>query len=137
MHTEIFLDAANMIEICNQNNKIMKLQAIVISIVLLASCKSGIINKENDFKVWGNCNMCKSTIEKSVDVDGVVKAEWNKDTKMMHVAYDSTKTSLDKIQHMISDSGYDTEMYRAADEKYDGLHECCHYERKPSEQEIQ
>ncbi len=102
----------------------------------MMSCKSDVINKENDFMVYGNCNMCKSTIEKAVDVDGVVKADWNKDTKMMRVSFDSTKTSQQNIEKMISECGYDTEMFRAADEKYNALHECCHYERKPETQEI-
>lgn len=133
----IFLDAVNMIVVFNLKNRNMKLQLLMITMVLMTSCKSDVINMENDFKVYGNCNMCKSTMEKAVDVDGVVKADWNKDTKMMHVSYDSTKTNQHSIEKMISESGYDTEMFRATDEKYNALHECCHYERKPESQEIQ
>ena len=43
-------------------------------------------NKQTEtFKVWGNCGMCKKTIEKSLKVKGISSAEWNKDTKMIMI----------------------------------------------------
>ena len=42
------------------------------------------------FGVRGNCGMCKKTIEKAANsVDGVSKADWIKDKKMMMVSFDS------------------------------------------------
>ena len=82
------------------------------------------------FKVWGNCDMCKETIEGSLKVDGVSKAEWNTETKMIAVSYDTTKISLDQIQKNIASVGYDNEKYKGDDKAYNELAGCCQYDRK-------
>jgi len=82
------------------------------------------------FKVWGNCEMCKETIEGSLKVAGISKADWNVDSKIMTVTYDSTKITLDQIQKNIAGVGYDTEKYKGDDKAYHELAECCQYERK-------
>lgn len=89
--------------------------------------------KSASFKVWGNCGMCEKTIEKSLKVDGVGKADWDKDTKIIVVQYDSTKITLDQIQRNIAAVGYDNEGYRGDDQAYAGLPECCQYDRKPGD----
>jgi copper chaperone CopZ len=86
--------------------------------------------KTDTFKVWGNCGMCKKTIEKSLKVDGVYKADWDRKTKMITVAYDPLKISLDDIKKRIADAGYDNEGYKADSADYEGLHSCCKYERE-------
>lgn len=45
--------------------------------------------------------MCKETIEGSLKSDGINSADWNKDTKIISVSFDTTKISLDKIQKML------------------------------------
>ena len=51
------------------------------------------------FKVYGNCGMCETTIEKAANaVDGVKKANWDKKTKMMEVTFDPEKTNLEAIE---------------------------------------
>jgi mercuric ion binding protein len=87
-------------------------------------------NANAAFKIWGNCEMCKETIEGSLKVDGIKTADWNTDTKMMNVAFDSTRITLDQIGRNIAAVGYDTEKYRGDDQAYAGLPECCQYERK-------
>ncbi|MEO6902654.1 MAG: heavy-metal-associated domain-containing protein [Bacteroidia bacterium] len=82
------------------------------------------------FKIWGNCEMCKETIENSLKADGISKADWNIDSKMMTVSFDSTKISLDRVYKNISKVGYDTEKYKGDDKAYASLPDCCHYERK-------
>jgi copper chaperone CopZ len=74
--------------------------------------------------------MCKETIEGSLKVAGISKADWNVDSKIMTVAYDSSKISLDQIQKSIAAVGYDTEKYKGDDKAYHELAECCQYERK-------
>ncbi len=92
--------------------------------------QDGVITKET-FKVWGNCGMCKSTIEKSLkSTKGIKSAKWNVDTKKMTVKYDAEKISLDNIKKTIADSGYDTEEHKASNETYNNLHHCCQYDRK-------
>lgn len=81
-------------------------------------------------KVWGNCSMCESVIEKAAKIDGVVSADWDETTKMLQVVYKSSKTDLLKIQEKIAAKGYDTEKVRANDDVYAKLHGCCKYERE-------
>ena len=84
------------------------------------------------FKVWGKCGMCETRIEKAAKtVPGVSSAEWNKDTKMMSVTFDHSKTSEKQIEKAIANVGHDTPDFRADDKVYDNLPSCCHYERKP------
>ncbi len=86
---------------------------------------------KESFKVWGNCDMCKSKIEKAVkSIDGVKYAKWNVASKKMYVKFYEDKTSVDAIQKAIADVGYDTEKYKAKDEVYNNLHSCCKYDRK-------
>ena len=82
------------------------------------------------FKVWGNCDMCKETIESSLKVEGITKADWNTESKIMTIAYDDKKITLDQIQKNIASVGYDNEKYKGDDIAYKGLTECCQYDRK-------
>lgn len=82
------------------------------------------------FKVWGNCEMCKETIEKSLQVDGIKKANWNVETKIITVQYNPSVISLDQIEKNIADVGYDNIKYKGNDSAYKELPQCCQYERK-------
>ena len=82
------------------------------------------------FKVWGNCEMCKETIESSLKDKGIKKADWNTETKMISVSYDASKITLDKIQKNIAFVGYDNVKYKGGNDAYSSLHGCCQYERK-------
>lgn len=81
---------------------------------------------ETEFKVFGNCGMCKTRIEKAVKIDGVKYAKWNKNTKMLKVAFESPAT-LDSLQKRVAEVGHDTEKYKANDEVYANLPKCCLY----------
>ena len=83
------------------------------------------------FKVWGNCEMCKETIEGSLKVEGVTKADWSTETKMISVTYYKKKITLYQIQKNIALVGYDNENYKGDDKTYSELPECCQYDRKP------
>lgn len=88
-----------------------------------------------NFKVSGNCDMCKERIETAAkSVPGVDSAEWNVDTKMIYVSFEKDKTSLGNIQNAIAKAGHDTDMHKATDEAYNKLPECCHYERPVAKQ---
>lgn len=86
--------------------------------------------KTDTFKVWGNCGMCKRTIEKAAKAEGVEKAEWNKETKVFILVYNPAVTSNEKIQKAIAAAGYDTEKFTGDDKAYEKLPGCCQYERK-------
>ena len=81
-------------------------------------------------KVSGNCEMCKERIETAAkSVAGVTLAEWSAETKQLHVSFDKGKTNIDYIQKAIAKAGHDTEKYKAPDDVYKALPECCLYER--------
>lgn len=105
---------------------------VLLLMIPLAACGKKVpVNAKTDtFKVWGNCGMCKKTIEKSLKVDGVYKADWDRKTKMITVAYDPLKISLDDIKKHIADAGYDNEGFKADSASYESLHSCCKYERE-------
>jgi len=112
-----------------------RLSGIIVLISFLISFvnASGQVNseKKETFKVWGNCGMCKATIEKSLkSVEGVKSSKWNVATKKMTVKYDEAVISLDAIKKAIADVGYDTKEHKASDEVYSNLHGCCQYDRK-------
>lgn len=81
-------------------------------------------------KVSGNCDQCKARIETAAkSVSGVSSADWNAETKMLHVQFDGAKTNLDAIQKAIANAGHDTEKYKASDAAYKALPECCKYRK--------
>ncbi|MBP6302899.1 MAG: heavy-metal-associated domain-containing protein [Bacteroidia bacterium] len=82
------------------------------------------------FKVYGNCEMCKSTIENAVDVKGVKAADWNIKTGLITLTYQQQKITLDKIHELIAAAGYDTDQKTADSAIYKNLTPCCQYERK-------
>ncbi|MDF1546731.1 MAG: heavy-metal-associated domain-containing protein [Bacteroidales bacterium] len=86
--------------------------------------------KIDKFKVAGNCDMCKTRIEKAaLAVEGVSNATWSPKTKVMVVMFDEKKTNAHKIQMAIAKVGHDTEMHKAEDEDYNKLQGCCRYDR--------
>ena len=89
--------------------------------------------KQDSVKVSGNCGMCKSRIEKAARINGVKTVEWNEESKMLVVSYDTHAVTLDEIQKKVAAVGHDTEKYRAEDAVYKKLPGCCRYERKPVE----
>jgi transcription initiation factor IIE alpha subunit len=87
------------------------------------------IQKET-LKVWGNCSMCKTNIEKAAKKAGATAASWNEETKELKVSYAADKTSSQKIQQAIAKSGYDTQDFSANNNAYKKLPACCKYDRK-------
>lgn len=104
-----------------------------MAITLLLSftaCNAQIKNaKTETVKIYGNCGMCKSTIEKAGNIKKVAQVDWNKDTKTAVLTYDSTKTNQDEILKRIALAGYDSDQFLAPDDVYAKLPECCQYER--------
>jgi len=82
------------------------------------------------FGVSGNCDLCKVRIETAAkSVNGVASAEWTVEKKQVHVQFDPSKTNADAIQQAIAKVGHDTEKFKAPDEAYKKLPECCLYRK--------
>ncbi len=86
--------------------------------------------KTETVKIYGNCGMCETTIEKAGNLKKVAQVDWDKDTKMATLTYDSTKTSQDEILKRIALAGYDSEKFLAPEAAYNSLAGCCQYERE-------
>ena len=113
--------------------KTSKIFLTVLLALLGITIAFGDTNTEK-IKVYGNCGMCETRIEKAAKaVDGVISADWNKDTKQMVVKYNDSKVSLMDVEKAIAAVGHDTEMVKATDEAYNALPMCCHYDRSSGE----
>lgn len=86
--------------------------------------------KTETIRVYGNCGMCETNIEKAGTKSKLYKTDWNVDTKMASVTYDSKKTNADEVLKSIALSGYDNASFLAPDEAYNKLHGCCKYDRE-------
>lgn len=111
--------------------KLLKLALIAIfTISGLSNLKAEDKKETKEFKVFGNCGMCETRIEKAaMAVEGVSTADWNKETKMIKVTFDSETTNVHKIHMAIAKVGHDTEMHKADDKVYAALPGCCLYDR--------
>jgi periplasmic mercuric ion binding protein len=118
----------------------MKTVKFIFTALLVVTMGTGTYGQKNDqkkvpdlktetIKVYGNCGMCKTRIEKAAKVEGVNKAEWSDETKLLTLVYNPSKITSDDVQKKISAVGHDTEKYKADEKVYNGLPECCKYER--------
>lgn len=86
--------------------------------------------KTETVKVFGNCDMCKSSIENAAFKKKISQAEWNKDSKMATITYDSKKTNLSAVLKDIALAGYDNDQFLAPEDAYAKLPDCCKYSRE-------
>jgi len=111
----------------------MKSIKILMAITVLLSftaCNAQIKNaKTESVKIYGNCGMCETTIEKAGNKKKIAKVDWNKDTKMATITYDAKKTNQDEILKRIALSGYDSDKFLAPNDVYTKLPGCCQYDR--------
>src|SRR6185312_15269616 len=54
------------------------------------------------FKVWGNCETCKDNIETAARIKGVTFCDWNTESKVCTVTFDSRELNVDSIQKVIA-----------------------------------
>lgn len=106
---------------------LMALAGLLSTTVTFAQIQNA---KTETIKVYGNCGMCEKTIETAGTKSKLYKTDWNEDTKMASVTYDSKKTTVDAILKKIALSGYDNASFLAPDEVYNKLHGCCKYDRE-------
>lgn len=86
---------------------------------------------KSQFKVKGNCEMCRERIEDAAKTAGASEARYSVEKQTLTL---ETKSgiSTDVILKKIAESGHDNEKFQATDEAYNNLPECCHYERNTS-----
>lgn len=107
---------------------------LLFGVLFLFSCASTQNNKDSKrkktFTVYGNCGMCKKTIEASLEgVSGIYWSDWGIESKELTVKFNPEAIDLNNIQKRIAAVGYDSENHRATKEVYNTLNGCCQYER--------
>jgi hypothetical protein len=113
--------------------KTYKLFSSIFICCLISAASIAQTTKTETIKVSGNCGMCKTKIEKAAKTAGASFADWNVDTKVLTVKYNSKSTNPAKIQKAIAGTGYDTQDVKTTEEAYSKLHACCKYERASSD----
>jgi len=105
--------------------------SITLSLILTTFfCNGQIKNATTEsVKIYGNCGMCETTIETTGNIKHVAMVDWNKDTKMATIIYDTSKTDQTEILKRIALAGYDSDLFLAPDAQYAKLPACCQYER--------
>ena len=103
---------------------------IAISVLLSTTGNAQIKNaKTESVKIYGNCGMCETKIEKAGNIKKIANVDWNQETQMATLTYDATKTNQDEILKRIALVGYDSDKFLAPDDVYNNLHGCCQYDR--------
>jgi len=111
-------------------NVLSKISTALILLLTFSSCHAQLKNaKTENVKIYGNCGMCETTIEKAGNLKKVAQVDWNKDTKVATLIYDSTTTKQAEILKRIALAGYDSDLFLAPDDVYTQLPECCQYNR--------
>lgn len=108
------------------------MKTIVLSVLIVLFFSSAAIfaqeTKTEKFKVYGDCGLCKTRIQNAaLFIDGVTKANWDKDSKILQVTYNPAKTDIDVIQTVLAKVGHDTEKHKAPDYAYNRLPASCKY----------
>ncbi len=113
-----------------------KILMAIVALFTFTACQSQIKNpKTETVKVWGNCDMCKATIEKAANKKGTAKAVWNDETKQATITYNTKTTNLNEVLKRIALAGYDNTVFAAPNAAYNNLPGCCQYDR-PDKKEI-
>ncbi len=110
----------------NSFKNIMVATFVLLSFTINAQIKN---SKTETVKIYGNCGMCETKIEKAGTIKKVATVDWNQETQMATLTYDTTKTNQDEILKRIALAGYDSDKFLAPDDVYNNLHGCCQYDR--------
>ena len=109
---------------------IKKIAVMLLMFTVISNAEAQSSNLKTDHvKILGNCEMCKSRIEKAGLKKGIANVQWDDKSKLATITYDSAKQTGDEILKRIALAGYDNEKFLAPDEAYAKLPECCKYER--------
>ena len=78
--------------------------------------------------VGGACEMCTDRIVSTVkEIKGIYTVSWSLETKELLIDFDPDKTSADAVAKALAAVGHDAGKYKADDDVYNALPECCWY----------
>ena len=101
---------------------------ILLSLAFVLMVMSAQAQKaELTFGVDGLCGMCENRIEAAFDQKGIVVADYDLETKQLHVVYKAKKWNEESLHKLATRVGHDTDKYKATEEAYANMHGCCKY----------
>jgi len=110
--------------------------AIAFALTIASVAKAQNYKLESPFlitktiKANGACEMCKHRIETALKKSSAIKsALWDENSETAQVQYFKSKINPGEIEQLIAAVGHDTEKFKAPDDVYGRLPECCHYSR--------
>ncbi len=108
----------------------MKTKIATIFVIMLATTTMMLAAGETvKIKVYGNCGMCETRIEKAANsINGVTSAEWDKSTQMLAVTMGENTDEM-AVHKAVAKVGHDTGKVKADKDVYNGLPGCCKYDR--------
>jgi hypothetical protein len=111
-------------------NLIVKIIVLLTLMLTYKESSAQINNQKTEIvKILGVCGNCKMRIEKTGNLNKIVKVNWNKYTQTAIIKYDSIVTNKDEILKRISLVGHDNELFLAPDSAYSSFPTHCQYER--------
>jgi copper chaperone CopZ len=112
--------------------KSLKTTVMAITLLLSIAVSNAQIKnaKTENVKILGNCGMCETKIEKAGNLKNIAIVDWDKDSKIATITYDTAKTNQDEILKRIALAGYDSEKFLAPEDAYNKLAACCQYDRE-------
>ena len=104
----------------------MKKLVLVLVVMFAIRGYSQKKSAKHQFKVDGVCEMCKERIEEAcLDTKGVKYAVWNVKSHDLTVILNEKKNSIKTVKENIAKVGHDTDKFKATEEVYNDLHNCC------------
>jgi copper chaperone CopZ len=112
-------------------NSLKKTMMAIVLLLSITVSNAQIKNATTEtIKIFGNCGMCETKIEKAGNLKNIANVDWNVDSKIATLTYDTKQTSQDEILKRIALAGYDSEKFLAPDKAYSSLPGCCQYDRE-------
>jgi len=105
----------------------MMTRFLLLAAAALSAVAAQAQKAELTFGVSALCGMCENRIEAAFDQKGIVAADYNLETKQLHVVYKTKKWNEEGLHKLATGVGHDTDKYKATDEQYANIHGCCKY----------
>lgn len=106
---------------------LMKSTVLLMVLGICASFTAAAQKAQVSFGVAAVCGMCEARIEAAYDLKGIVAADFDLETKTLHVVYKSKKWDEERLHKVATAAGHDTDTFKATDEAYANMHGCCKY----------
>jgi periplasmic mercuric ion binding protein len=116
-----------------KTNGVVRMALIFLATVFVSALAAQNKGKQDVVKIKtsAQCEMCKDRIERAMAFEkGVSKSNLDIPSKVLTVAYNTLRTSPDKIRKVVAAVGYDADNVLADPKGYAKLPPCC---KKPTD----